>query len=48
MTSPKIQHVDNYLNLPFNASDANVSALHKEAGSGHVASSHHCVLPSIR
>lgn len=43
----KTQHVDNYLNLPFDASDANISALDKEVGTGHVAPSHHCVLPGV-
>lgn len=43
----KTQHVDNYLNLPFNASDAHISALDKEVGTGHVAPSHYCVLPSV-
>ena len=36
-----------YLNLLFNTSDANISALYKEVSSGHVASGHHCVLPGI-
>lgn len=43
----KTQHVDNYLHLPFNASDADISALDKEVGAGHVAPSHHCVLSGV-
>lgn len=40
--------MDSYLNLPFNASDANISALYVEVSSRHVASCHHRVLPGIR
>lgn len=36
-----------YLDLLFNTSDANIPALYKEIGCGHVASCHHCVLPSV-
>lgn len=37
-----------YLDLLFNTSDANISALYKEVGSGHVASCYHGVLSGIR
>lgn len=37
-----------YLNLPFETPDADISALYIEVGSGDVASCHHRILPGIR
>lgn len=37
-----------YLNLPFETSDADISALYVEVSGGYVAACHHCILPCIR